>query len=177
MREFGFVQCAFLDRAEHATDGDFVGIALAGDVDAMRLFHRQARGARAAHHVLDHRDQAHVHAVVRVIDAFDTVGLQLADLFRGDGAAAAAEDFDMRSAAFLQHVDHVFEVFDMAALVGRQRDGVSIFLQRGADHILDAAVVAEVDDFGALRLDQPAHDVDGGVVAVEQTGGGNEPQR
>ena len=39
------------------------------------------------------------------------------------------------------------------------------------------AVVAEVDDFGALRLDQPAHDVDRGVVAVEQAGGGDEAQR
>jgi gamma-glutamyltranspeptidase / glutathione hydrolase len=34
--------------------------------------------------------------------------------------------------------------------------------------------VAQVDHLGALRLDQPAHDVDGGVVAVEQAGGGDE---
>ena len=27
---------------------------------------------------------------------------------------------------------------------------VGVFLQRGADHVLDRAVVAEVDDFGAL---------------------------
>jgi hypothetical protein len=39
------------------------------------------------------------------------------------------------------------------------------------------AVVAEVDHFRALRLDQPAHDVDRGVVAVEQAGGGDEAQR
>ena len=43
---------------------------------------------------------------------------------------------------------------------------VGVFLQRGAHDVLDRAVVAEVDDFGALRLDQPAHDVDRGVVAV-----------
>ena len=54
---------------------------------------------------------------------------------------------------------------------------VGVFLQRRADHVLDAAVVAQVDDFRALRLDQPAHDVDGGVVAVEQAGGGDEAQR
>ena len=77
----------------------------------------------------------------------------------------------------LQHVDHVLEVFDVAALVAGQRDGVGVFLQRGADHVFDAAVVAEVDHFGALRLDQPAHDVDGGVMAVEQAGGGDETQR
>src|SRR5690606_28792502 len=36
---------------------------------------------------------------------------------------------------------------------------------------------AEVDDFRALGLDQAAHDVDRGVVAVEQAGGGDETQR
>src|SRR3546814_18582575 len=50
-------------------------------------------------------------------------------------------------------------------------------MQGGADDGCDRAVVAEVDDFGALRLDQPPHDVDGGVVAVEQAGGGDEAQR
>ena len=177
MHQLGFVQRTFLNGAEHVADGDFVEVALVGDIDAMRLFHRLARGAGAAHHVLDHRDQAHVHAVVRVIDALDAVGLQFADLFRGDGAAAAAEHADVACAAFLQHVDHVLEVFDMTALVAGQRDGVGVFLQCGADHVLDAAVVAEVDDFGALRLDQPAHDVDGGIVAIEQAGGSDKPQR
>ena len=39
------------------------------------------------------------------------------------------------------------------------------------------AVVAEVDHLRALPLDQPPHDVDRGVVAVEQAGGGDEAQR
>jgi hypothetical protein len=33
-----------------------------------------------------------------------------------------------------------------------------------------------MDDLGALRLNQPAHDVYGGVVAVEQGRGGNKAQ-
>jgi hypothetical protein len=58
----------------------------------VRLLDRQAaRRTRARHHVLDHLHQAHLHAVVGVVDALDAVGLQLADLLRGDGAAAAAE--------------------------------------------------------------------------------------
>ncbi len=48
---------------------------------------------------------------------------------------------------------------------------------RGGHHLVDAAVVTEVDDLGALRLQQPAHDVDGGVVAVEQAAGRHEPDR
>ena len=119
------------------------------DGDMRRLVGGQAVFAGAFDHVLDHLHQAHVHAVVGVVDALHAVGLQLADFLGGDGAAAAAEYADVAGAALAQHVDHVLEVFDVAALVGRHRDCVGIFLQRGADHVLDAAVVAEVDDFGA----------------------------
>ncbi len=118
-----------------------------------------------------------MHAVVRVIDALDAVLFEFADFLRRDGAAATAEDLDVAGVAFAQHVDHVLEVLDVAALVGRQRDAVGVFLQRSADHVLDAAVVAEVDDFGALRLDEPTHDVDRRVVAVEEAGRGDETQR
>ncbi|MGH8111049.1 MAG: hypothetical protein ACREPL_03795 [Rhodanobacteraceae bacterium] len=37
--------------------------------------------------------------------------------------------------------------------------------------------MAEVDHFRPLRLDDPTHDVDRGVVAVEQAAGGDETQR
>ena len=47
----------------------------------------------------------------------------------------------------------------------------------GGDDLVDRAVVAEVDHLGALALEDPPHDVDGGVVAVEQAGGGDEPHR
>jgi hypothetical protein len=112
-----------------------------------------------------------------MVDALHPIGLQLGDLLRGDGAAAATEHPHMAGAAFAQHVHHVLEVLDVAALVGRQRDRIGVLLQRRAHHILDAAVVAEMDHLRALRLDQPAHDVDRRVVAVEQAGRGDEAQR
>ena len=105
---------AFLDRGEHAADRDLVVEvdAGAGSVD------RHVRADfGAAHDVLDHRHQAHVHAVVGVVDALDAVGLQLADLLGRDRAAAAAEHADVAGAALAQHVDHVLEVLDVAALV------------------------------------------------------------
>ena len=80
-------------------------------------------------------------------------------------------------AALAQHVDHVLEVLDVAALVGTAGDAVGIFLHRGAHDVGDAAVVAEMHDLGAVRLQQPADDVDRGVVAVEQRGGADEAQR
>ncbi len=38
------------------------------------------------------------------------------------------------------------------------------------------AVVAQMDHFRALRLDDAAHDIDGGIVAVEQAGGRDKTQ-
>jgi hypothetical protein len=87
-----------------------------------------------------------------------------------------AEHADVAGVAFLQHVDHVLEVLDVSALVAGQGDAVGVFLQGGADHVLDAAVVAQVHHFRALGLDQAAHDVDGRIVAVEQAGRGDESQ-
>ena len=74
----------------------------------------------------------------------------------------------------LEQVDHVLEVLDVAALVGADGDALHVFLQRGGDDFVDAAVVAQVDHFGAHALQDAPHDVDRRVVAVEQARGGDE---
>ena len=65
----------------------------------------------------------------------------------------------------------------MAALVAADRDGIGILGDGGAHDVGDAAVVAEVHDLGAARLQQAADHVDGGVVPVEQRRGADETQR
>ncbi len=172
------IENAILDGGHHAADGGFVVEIGPDGVQGFPIpCSRFPRVLRTRHHVLDHFHQAHLHAVVRVVDALHAVGLQFGDLFRGDGAATAAEHAHVAGAAFLQHVDHVLEVLDVPALITGQRDAVGVFLQRGAHDILDAAVVAQVDHLRTLALDQPPHDVDGGVVPVEQAGRGHEAQR
>jgi hypothetical protein len=174
-RQLGLAEHAVFQRGQHAADRDLV-------VHRRRARHLAALRAgvagrtSACHHVLDHLHQAHAHAVVRVVDALHAVVLQLADLLGRDGAATAAEHADVAGAALAQHVDHVLEVLDVATLVTGERDRVGVLLQRGAHHVLDAPVVAEVDHFGALGLDEAAHDVDRGVMPVEQAGGGHEAQ-
>ena len=74
-----------------------------------------------------------------------------------------------------QRVDQVAEVLEVAALVGADRHGLDVLLDGGVDDLLDRAVVPEVDDLGPLGLEDPPHDVDGGVVAVEQRRGGDHP--
>ena len=80
----------------------------------------------------------------------------------------------MGTAALTQQIDHVFEVFDMAALVRTDGNALHVFLQSGSDHLVNRAVVAEVYHFSAHALQDAAHDVDGGVVAVKQTGGSDK---
>jgi hypothetical protein len=126
------------------------------------------------HDFVDHALQAHMHAVFRGVDAGHAIGVQFLDFRRHDHAATAAEDLDVLATTGLEQVDHVFEELDVTALVGRDADALRVFLQRGIDDLLHRTVVAEVNHLGAGRLQNPAHDVDRGIMAVEQRGSGNE---
>jgi hypothetical protein len=64
----------------------------------------------------------------------------------------------------------------MTALVGADRYAVCIFLDGSPHNVINTPIVTEVDDFHALGLDQPPHDVDCRVVAVEKRRSGYEPQ-
>jgi hypothetical protein len=99
------------------------------------------------------------------------------DLFVSDGATATTEDPNTRTPQLGQALNHVREVLVVAALVGRDGDAVRIFLDGSSNHIFDRAIVPQVNDFGTLRLQNPAHDVDGGIVPVEKTGGGHKSHR
>jgi len=79
-------------------------------------------------------------------------------------------------AVLAQHVDHVAEVLVVAAVVRAHGDTVRILLDRGADDVGHAAVVPEVDHLGAMGLQDPANDVDGRVVSVEQRRSADEAQ-
>jgi hypothetical protein len=73
-----------------------------------------------------------------------------------------------------QQVEHVLEELDVPALVRGDGDAVRVFLQRAVDDLLDRAVVAEVDHLASAALQDPAHDVDRRVVAVEEARRGHE---
>ena len=59
----------------------------------------------------------------------------------------------------------------MPPLVGGHRNGLSVFLDGTVDHFVYTAVVAEVNDLATGTLHDAAHDVDGGIVPIEQAGG------
>ncbi len=136
---------------------------IGGKVHVASLYHRQY-----------HADQTQALAVFRTENAADTVGVQVRNLIRHDNAAAAAEHLDVLAATLFQQVYHVLEVFDVATLVAGNGDTLRIFLQGGGDDLFDRAVVPKVDYLGAIGHQDASHDVDGGVMAIEQRGGGDE---
>ncbi len=132
--------------------------------------------AHPRENVVDHSIQTEFATVLRGVDLFHPVTLERLDLLRGYRSAAADDHANVFAATFPQHLDHVREVLVVAALIGTHRNGVCVLLDRRPHNVRDAAVMAKVHDFGAVRLQQAADHVDRGVVAVEQRGGGNEAQ-
>ena len=98
----------------------------------------------------------------------DAVRLELLDLLVDDDAAATAEDPDVRRTPLPEEVDDVLEELEVTALVGGDRDAVSILLDRRRDDLVDGAIVTEMNHLGTLGLKDAPHDVDGGIVSVEQ---------
>jgi len=65
----------------------------------------------------------------------------------------------------------------VTALVGADRHALRVFLEYRVDDLANRPVMAQVHHLGALRLQDAPHDVDRGVMPVEQRGGRHEPYR
>jgi hypothetical protein len=72
--------------------------------------------------------------------------------------------------AFFQHIEYVLKKLDVPALIAGYGNGVGVFLYSGFYYFLRAAVVAQVYYLGALGLHNAAHNINGGIVPIEQTG-------
>ena len=79
--------------------------------------------------------------------------MQFVDFVLHDHAAAAAEQLDPFGAALVQKIDGVFEIFEVAALIGADGDALHVFLDGCGDDLVDRAVVAEVNHLHAGRLE------------------------
>ena len=146
-------------------------------VDRSRLEDRSWPRAHPTKNVFGHSLEPQGESLIGVVDLLDAVGFEGGDLLGSDRAAAAHHDPDMLGAGLPEQIHHVAEVLVVPALVGTAGYGVGVFLQRGSDDVCDAPVMPKVYDLGAVRLQQPPHDVDGGIMPVEQRRGRHEPQR
>src|SRR5437867_221831 len=160
-----------IEPRDEAREGSLVAALERGEISRQFLGEVDVAGRDD---LVDHALQAQPLAVLGREDARDAVFLQVIDLRGNDHAAAAAKNLDVGASALAQKIQHVLEELDVAALIRRDRDAVRVFLQRGRDDVLDRSVMAEVDHLAAGRLEDPAHDVDRRVVAVEQARRGDE---
>ena len=125
--------------------------------------------------VVDHALEPHFPAVVGRVYPVDAVGVQLIDLGGQNGPSPASEYFDVARSFFVKQVVHVFEKFEMPSLVRGDGDALGVFLDGGFHDFLHGAVVSQVDDLGARALQDAAHDIDRGVVPVEQRSCRHDP--
>src|SRR5262249_23156683 len=100
----------------------------------------------------------------------DAVSFEVALFVMDDDAAAAAPDFHITRAVFIEQVFHVLEILDVTALVRAHANGLRALLQNRFDHVAHGSIVTEVDHFRAEILQNSAHDVDTGIMSVEKTG-------
>jgi hypothetical protein len=113
------------------------------------IAHRRQFGQRAdlrtpsdaGEHVVDHSRESEPAPVLGRVDPGDAIGFEFGDLGGGNGATAAHHHPDVCGAELSQHVDHVAEIFVVAALVAADGDGVGVFGDGGAHDVGDAAVV------------------------------------
>jgi len=103
--------------------------------------------------------------------------MELVYLCGNDHATAAAENLDMTRAQLAQLVDQVFKILDMPALIGANSNGIGVFLNGRLDNLLHRSIVREVYDLGAACLQNPAHNIDRRVVAVEKARCGDKAER
>ena len=99
--------------------------------------------------VVDHALQSHRTAIIRMVNAFNAVGMQFRNLFGQNGATPPAKNANVASAFFLQQVLHVLEVLHVPSLVGGHGNALGIFLNRTVNHLIDTAVMTQVNDFTA----------------------------
>src|SRR5699024_2331053 len=107
----------------------------------------------------------------------DTVIVQFLYFPRDNNPAATTKDFDMTSTQFLQKVNHIFKIFNMAALIGRNSDPLGIFLNGGVNNFFNGALVPEMNHFRSAGLKNAPHNVDRCVMTIKQTRCTDKPNR
>ena len=136
----------------------------------------RTRGVIGLHHqIIDHALQSHGTSIVGRINPCDAIIHEFFDFFWQNHTATTTKNLDMFGAAGLQQIEHVFEVLVMTALIARHCDGIGIFLNGCFYHLLHTAIVTQVNHLATGGLNDAAHNVDGGIVTIEQAGSRNYP--
>src|ERR1700737_1690176 len=81
----------------------------------------------------------------------------------------------MATTIFVQQVLHIFKEFQVSSLVGSDGDPLDIFLDGAFHYFRHRPVMSQVNDLSPLRLQEATHDIDRGIMTIEERSGRNEP--
>ena len=76
----------------------------------------------------------------------------------------------MPRSSLLKQVMYVFKKLHMPPLVGSDRNGLHILLNRTVYNLLRGAVVPQVNHLNTSGLNDSAHDIDRGIVPIKEGG-------
>jgi hypothetical protein len=76
----------------------------------------------------------------------------------------------MSSTPLLEQVVHVLEKFHVPTLVGSDGNGLHILLDGTVYNFLNGSIVSQVDHLTACGLNDAPHDVNCGIVPIEERG-------
>jgi hypothetical protein len=63
----------------------------------------------------------------------------------------------------------------MPALVRRNGNALHVFFNGTFHNLSNGTIMTKMDDLGTFALHDASHDIDGCVMAIKQTGRGNDP--
>jgi succinate dehydrogenase hydrophobic anchor subunit len=132
-------------------------------------------GPASVQQILYHALKSHFSTVIGAVNAADAVMVQFTHFVGQDGAAAATKNFDVAAATPIQQIFYVLKKLYMATLVAGDGNAMHIFFNSRFNNVFSTAVVAKVDYFGTLALQNAAHDVNGCIMPIKQAGGSNQP--
>src|SRR5690606_33439454 len=99
-----------------------------------------------------HPFETHFTAIIRRVQAGNAIIMQFLYFLRQNGSSAAAKNFNMPAAVFIQQVFHVFKKFNMASLVTGDSNAMRIFFNSTFHNFSYRPVMSEVNDLCTLTL-------------------------
>src|SRR5690625_1716985 len=79
----------------------------------------------------------------------------------------------MSCSFLLKQVIHIFKVFVMSSLIRCHRNCLNIFLNSRIYNFFNTSVMTKVNYFYTGSLDNTAHNVDGGIMAIKKRSSSN----
>ena len=101
--------------------------------------------------------------------------LELGRLIGEDGPSSASKELDVTGTALNEQIAQVAIELDVTALIGGDCNALYVLIDSGLDDVGATTAVTEMNDLGTGGLEHSTEYVDGHVMTIKQSGGGDKP--